>query len=102
MKPNEVCIFIMLRIRFKQPTDDYRPVKWPIDYPYWCTGYDSYDIPILVAYVESIEQLYELWPEAQDIEQKEVQKIEETSRFPFPDWYIQKLANNSSDISGSN
>ena len=31
--------------------NDYRPVKWPIKYPYWCSG-ESDDSFILVAYAE--------------------------------------------------
>lgn len=35
----------MLRARFyvskKKCHGDYRPVKWPIKYPYWCTGETS-------------------------------------------------------------
>ena len=35
----------MIRARFyinkKDCGNDYRPVKWPIKYPYWCTGESS-------------------------------------------------------------
>lgn len=31
--------------------NDYRPVKWPIKYPYWCSG-ESDDSFILVVYAE--------------------------------------------------
>jgi hypothetical protein len=75
----------MLHARFKTSAEDYRPVKWPIDHPYWCSGHgDGYSI--LVAYVDSEEQLKELWPEAYDIDSEEVAKYVFTSRFPKPEW----------------
>ena len=61
-------------IKFKDCGNDYRPVKWPIKYPYWCTG-------------ESVEQIKGLWPEAYMIECEEVNEITFTTRFPKPKWY---------------
>ncbi len=81
----------MLRARFyvnmEACNDDYRPVKWPIKYPYWCSGETMNDEFVLVAYVDSVKVLKELWPEADKIETNEVDKIIFTSRFPKPDWY---------------
>lgn len=80
----------MIRARFyvkkKDCDNDYRPVKWPIKYPYWCTGENS-DCFIIVAYADNVEQVVELWPEACFIEPQEVDAIEFTSRFPKPKWY---------------
>ena len=73
-------------IKFKECGNDYRPVQWPIKYPYWCTG-ESSDAFILVAYADNVEQIKELWPEAYDIEAEEVQEIVFTTRFPRPEWY---------------
>ena len=73
-------------MRFKDCGNDYRPVKWPIKYPYWCTG-ESSDTFILVAYADNVEQINELWPEAYGIEAEEVQEIVFTTRFPKPEWY---------------
>ena len=76
----------LLRARFKQPTADYRPIIWPIKYPYWCSGTgDGY--AILVAYVDSVEHLKEMWPEAMDIKTDDVSEITFTSRFRQPEWY---------------
>lgn len=80
----------MIRARFfvnkKECKNDYRPLRWPIQYPYWCTGEnDSYFV--LVAYIDSIEELNGLWPEASNIESEEVDKIFFSDRFPKPDWY---------------
>lgn len=53
----------MLRIRFtvdiNEVEGDYRPIKWPIKYPYWCSGENDKDF-ILIAYVDSLDELYDL------------------------------------------
>lgn len=77
----------MLRIRFKTDADDYRPVVWPIKHPYWCTG-ASGEHYVIVAYVDSLEQLYLYWPEAYGIEYEEVEEYNFTGRFPKPDWFL--------------
>ena len=80
----------MLRCRFyvniEKVKNDYRPVVWPIKLPYWCSGESSEDF-ILVAYVDTIDDLMKQWPEAHDIESEEVDCVEFTSRFPKPEWY---------------
>lgn len=73
-------------IKFKDCGNDYRPVKWPIKHPYWCTG-ESKKSFVIVAYADNLEQIKELWPEAYNIETEAVQGIEFTSRFPRPEWY---------------
>lgn len=80
----------MIRARFyvniKKCGGDWRPVKWPIKYPYWSTG-ETLDDYILVAYVDSIKELKGLWPEAERIDAEPTTKIIFTSRFPKPEWY---------------
>lgn len=80
----------MLRCRFyvgiEETDGDYRPVVWPVKYPYWCSGENETDF-CLVAYVDSMENLMKQWPEAHDIESEEVDCVEFTSRFPKPEWY---------------
>ena len=73
-------------IKFKDCGNDYRPVKWPIKHPYWCTG-GSVDSFVIVAYAENVEQINDLWPEAYMIECEEVNEITFTTRFPKPKWY---------------
>ena len=73
-------------IKFKDCDSDFRPINWPIKYPYWCTGQNS-DSFVIVAYADSIEQIEELWPEAYNIEANEVQEIVFTTRFQKPEWY---------------
>lgn len=38
-------------IRKDDCNNDYRPVKWPIKYPYWCSAESSNSF-VLVAYAE--------------------------------------------------
>lgn len=84
----------MLRARFcvniKEVNKDYRPIKWPIKYPYWCSGENDEDF-ILIAFVENLDELYELWPEAKNIEYDECDEVYETGRFKYPDWYVNQL-----------
>lgn len=76
-------------VNIEEVKEDYRPVVWPIKYPYWCSGETEKDF-ILVAYVESLDELYKQWPEAKNIDSEEVKKIEFSSRFPKPDWYTEE------------
>lgn len=83
----------MLRVRFYIDIDecggDYRPVKWPIKYPYWCSG-ETFSEFILIAYVDSVKELKELWPEAEKIDAEPCDSIAFTSRFLKPEWYNPK------------
>ena len=80
----------MLLCRFYVNKDkcnnDYRPVIWPISYPYWCTG-ESETSYILMAYVDTIDKLYEQWPEVENVNTLEKDIITFSDRFPKPDWY---------------
>ena len=73
-------------IKFKRCNGDYRPLTWPLEYPYWCTG-EGYDYFTIVAYVKDVETLYSQWPEAEQVDIEEVDKVEYSSRFQKPDWY---------------
>lgn len=84
------------RIRFKvnqaQTNYDYRPITWPIKYPYWCSGescgLEEDDYYILIAYVDKVSDIKKLWPEAYDIEEPQIRnEITFTSRFPRPEWF---------------
>ena len=77
---------VRFNIKFKRCNGDYRPILWPIKYPYWCTG-ETPDSFTLVAYVDSEEEFYKQWPEAHDLDIEEVEKIEFTGRFKKPYWY---------------
>jgi hypothetical protein len=77
---------VILRARFKANAEDYRPVKWPPPGPYWCTGYrEGYSI--VVAYADSVKEILEYWPEAEDIDCTVEKDYSFSSRFPQPDWW---------------
>lgn len=80
----------MIRARFHVNPDDYRPIKWPIPYPYWCSGYGD-DYSIVVAFADSEEQILEFWPDATEITSEEVAGVTYSSRFPQPSWYGEGL-----------
>lgn len=79
----------MLRVRFYTDAEDYRPINWPLKYPYWLTGEIATEpiTFIIVAYADDLEYIKENWPEATNIESQEVQKIEFSDRFPKPAWF---------------
>lgn len=75
-----------LRVRFKANLDDYRPIKWPPVGPYWCSGYGETHA-IVIAYVRSLDQIIEYWPEAIDLDAEEYAEIKFSDRFPKPQWW---------------
>lgn len=76
----------MIRARFHANEDDYRPVKWPVKHPYWCTGYgDGYSV--VVAYADNLKEIKKNWPEAKNIETTEEKEYSFSDRFPKPDWF---------------
>ena len=76
----------MIRARFYTDEHDFRPVEWPIKYPYWRSG-ETNKANILIAYADSIADIHRLWPEAYTIDVEEVDNIVFTTRFPKPNWY---------------
>jgi hypothetical protein len=76
----------MKRIRFKTQAEDYRPVSWPIKYPYWCSG-EGDDYVILITFADSEDYVYSNWPEAYGLVIEERKSITFTDRFPRPNWY---------------
>jgi hypothetical protein len=78
----------MLRIRFKADEDNYRPVKWPVKHPYWCSG-EGEGFSIVISYADDETYIRENWPEARDLETEEVDGYKFSSRFPRPDWFTE-------------
>lgn len=78
----------MLRVLFHANEDDYRPIKWPVKYPYWCTGYGE-GYSTMVSYADNLDYIKENWPEASNIDVEEREKITFSDRFPKPDWYTE-------------
>jgi hypothetical protein len=66
---------------------NYRP-EGPPPGPFWCTGYaGDENYSIVVAYVDSKDQIKEFWPEAINIDAEPVSEIVFTNRFPKPVWW---------------
>lgn len=76
----------MIRARFHAAEGDYRPVNWPIEHPYWCSGH-GHNYSIIVAYATDEAYIYQNWPEATELDIEEVTEYKFTSRFPKPDWF---------------
>ena len=82
----------MLRIRFHTDADDYRPLHWPIEHPYWCSGEDGNGLySILISYADNEEYIYLNWPEATELDIEEVEEYVFTDRFPKPDWFEEDM-----------
>ena len=75
------------RIRFKCNPDDYRPIKWPVKHPYWCSGF-SETHSIVISYAGDEAYIYEHWPEASDLEIQERNSYTFTDRFEEPEWLL--------------
>ena len=73
-------------MRFRVNKSDPRPVKWPIKHPYWVTG-ETEDAAILVAYVDDLDELAELWPDSSEVESEHRSDYTFTDRFPRPLWF---------------
>lgn len=78
----------MLRVRFKANRADYRPINWPIEHPYWCSGHTD-DHSIIVAYADDEEYILKNWPEAIDLDSEIVTEYYFSSRFPKPSWFAE-------------
>lgn len=80
-----------MRVRFMANVEDYRPIKFPPPHPWWCTGYTAHDgNPIIVAYADDKEYIFEFWPEATELDI--IEDVEEycfTGRFPEPAWFTE-------------
>lgn len=53
---------------------------------HWITGYGE-DYAIVVAYVDSLEELDDLWPDATDVDADDADEYAFTDRFPKPEWF---------------
>ncbi len=83
-----------VRYWFYTKSEDYRPIIFNPKYPWWCTGFaitDDYKTgdAIIVAYLPNGENPFKYWPDAYSIDSEECEKIEFTSRFPKPDYFVE-------------
>jgi len=79
----------MLRVRFYANYDDSRPVNWPIEHPYWESGFSADGAySVVVAYADHLDYIKKNWPEADQIEiLEEADHYTFTDRFPRPKWF---------------
>jgi hypothetical protein len=74
------------RVRFSCWRGDARPVKWPAPGPSWNTGYDPEDGAVVVAFVRSLDQVREYWPDSGELDfDQPYERVEFYERFPAPD-----------------
>lgn len=79
-----------LRLRFKVPDADYRPITWPCSGPFWCSGYTGDgETSIVIAFVRKRFEVKKYWPDAFEIEESGEQggPITFSDRFPKPDYW---------------
>lgn len=76
----------MIRARFRTNHDDPRPVLWPINHPYWVTGYGD-DYAIVVAYADDEAEILRNWPDATNIDSDGATSYHFSERFPCPPWF---------------
>lgn len=67
---------------------DYRPLIFNPKYPWWCSGFGDKHA-VIVAYLPEHEDLYEYWDDAYNVEYSEHDKIEFSSRFPKPKYFVE-------------
>lgn len=89
-------------ISWHQPTDDFRPLSDP-PHPqvlgWWCSGYDSDDVPTLVALVEAASEadakiFVEIsWPECERWRfcEERGQSFRPGDRFPLMPWMTERI-----------
>lgn len=84
------------RYRFyTKSTEDYRPLIFNPQYPWWCSGYSlggtidepEYSSAVIIAYLPEDEDLTKYWDDASDVEFTEHEGIEFSDRFPKPDYF---------------
>lgn len=82
------------RYRFKTyAVEDNRPLVFNPKYPWWCSGYgenNNGEFAIIIAYLPPDEDLKKYWDDAFDIDCDDVDEITFTSRFPKPNYFVEK------------
>lgn len=79
-------------VTWQQPTNDPKPISWPISFPYWTI--DSYPTTgwyELVAVVKGTRfeverKIEKLWPEAQKVKITHAPQFKLPSGWVWPDW----------------
>lgn len=81
------------RIRFTATDGDARPITAPSPGPWWHSGWDHNDKPIIVFITEAederaaLEIALTFWPDADETSVTRSQAPHFYDRFPCPDWW---------------
>jgi hypothetical protein len=87
-------ILMWRRYRFHTKSlEDYRPLIFNPDYPWWCSGGMDNSHVTIVAYLPSDEDLLKYWDDAYNIEFTEEPEVGFTTRFPKPDYFTSEGVN---------
>lgn len=72
---------------------DSRAIAWPVYHPYWVVRMSA-DANMMMAYVNDIKQVTELWPEAEQITvfEEHCMQYMFNGNFPEPDWLAEVQA----------
>jgi hypothetical protein len=75
------------RYRFyTKSLEDYRPLIFNPEYPWWCSG-EGDDYAVIIAYLPENEDLSKYWDDAYEITFTEKDEITFSDRFPKPEYY---------------
>ena len=76
----------MIRARFELASINSDPINRPIKHPYWIYQEDI-DEFLIITYADSINYIYENWPNAKNIEYEKIDKYTFNTRYPKPNWF---------------
>ena len=78
------------RYRFQTKAEDFRPLVFNPQYPWWVSGHAG-GSTIICAYLPKDEDLLKYWDDAYLITYVSLDKIVFTERFPKPDYYVEEM-----------
>lgn len=88
--------------RFRIYGTDHRPEVWPVKHPYWIEKVGETadgEFIVIRSYAKDIDEVLEMWPNAEDIEviTSELDRYEYTGKFPKPIWFFDPYLPEGSD-----
>lgn len=83
-------------VTWKQPTEDPRPIQWPINYPYWIkatypnTGYHTITAVVKGTKESVLENIINTYPEANNVQITFAPYFQLPTNWVYPDWWNDK------------
>lgn len=80
-------------VTWSQPTEDPRPVRWPVNYPYWTkgtypiTGYHQITAVIKGTKESVLESITTTYPEACMLQITLIPYFQLPSNWVYPEWW---------------